>query len=131
MATAKTVEDYLKKNGINLGAKVGGVELQGMEAAGLSPEDVKKYIQKAGLTFAGNAEKYLNNSYTPSVSAETNNVSSDDFGIKNDNVAQGISGFDNALEYILNTPHKEGSTGAALKNEFNWLKNASYSDLCR
>ena len=118
MATAKTVEDYLKKNGINLGAKVGGVELQGMESAGLSPEDVKKYIQKAGLTFAGNAEKYLNNTYTPSVSAETNNVSSDDFGIKNDNVAQGISGLDNALEYILNTPHKEGSTGAALKNEF-------------
>jgi hypothetical protein len=118
MATAKTVEDYLKKNGINLGAKVGGVELQGMEAAGLSPEDVKKYIQKAGLTFAGNAEKYLNNTYTSSVSAETNNVSSDDFGIKNDNVAQGISGLDNALEYILNTPHKEGSTGAALKNEF-------------
>lgn len=118
MATAKTVEDYLKKNGINLGAKVGGVELQGMESAGLSPEDVKKYIQKAGLTFAGNAEKYLNNKYTPSGSAETNNVSSDDFGIKNDNVAQGISGFDNALEYILNTPHKEGSTGAALKNEF-------------
>ena len=118
MATAKTVEDYLKKNGINLGAKVGGVELQGMEAAGLSPEDVKKYIKEAGLSFAGNAEKYLNNSYTPSGSAETNNVSSDDFGIKNDNVAQGISGFDNALEYILNTPHKEGSTGAALKNEF-------------
>ena len=61
MATAKTVEDYLKKNGINLGAKVGGVELQGMESAGLSPEDVKKYIKESGLSFAGNAEKYLNN----------------------------------------------------------------------
>ena len=118
MATAKTVEDYLKKNGINLGAKVGGIELKGMEDAGLSPEDVKLYIKKAGLSFQGNAENYLNKKYEPALPAETNNVSNDDFGIKNDNVAQGISGLDNALEYILNTPHKEGSTGAALKNEF-------------
>ena len=45
MASAQPVKEYLKKNNINLGNVIGGVEIRDMETAGLSPEDIKKYVK--------------------------------------------------------------------------------------
>ena len=63
MASAQPVKEYLKKNNINLGNVIGGVEIRDMETAGLSPEDIKQYVKNQGLSFRAAAEKYLNNEY--------------------------------------------------------------------
>jgi hypothetical protein len=116
MASAQPVKEYLKKNNINLGNVIGGVEIRDMETAGLSPEDIKKYVKNQGLSFKAAAEKYLNNSYKYTPPA--NDGSADNqFGIQNDFVGQGQFPVDNFLEDILNTPAEEGSERAIMKNE--------------
>ena len=116
MASAQPVKEYLKKNNINLGSVIGGVEIRDMETAGLSPEDIKKYVKNQGLSFKAAAEEYLNNSYKYTPPA--NDRSADNqFGIQNDGVGQGQFSIDNFLEDILNTPAEEGSERAIMKNE--------------
>ena len=116
MASAQPVKEYLKKNNINLGSVIGGVEIRDMETAGLSPEDIKKYVKNQGLSFKAAAEEYLNNSYKYTPPA--NDGSADNpLGILNDGVGQGQFSIDNFLEDILNTPAEEGSERAIMKNE--------------
>ena len=116
MASAQPVKEYLKKNNINLGSVIGGVEIRDMETAGLSPEDIKKYVKNQGLSFKAAAEEYLNNSYKYTPPA--NDGSADNqFGIQNDFVGQGQFPVDNFLEDILGTPAEEGSERAIMKNE--------------
>ena len=116
MASAQPVKEYLKKNNINLGSVIGGVEIRDMETAGLSPEDIKKYVKNQGLSFKAAAEEYLNNSYKYPPPA--NDGSADNpLGILNDGVGQGQFSIDNFLEDILNTPAEEGSERAIMKNE--------------
>ena len=116
MASAQPVKEYLKKNNINLGNVIGGVEIRDMETAGLSPEDIKKYVKNQGLSFKAAAEEYLNNSYKYTPPA--NDGSADNpLGILNDGVGQGQFSIDNFLEDILNTPAEEGSERAIMKNE--------------
>ena len=116
MASAQPVKEYLKKNNINLGNVIGGVEIRDMETAGLSPEDIKQYVKNQGLSFRAAAEKYLNNEYKYTPPA--NDGSADNqFGIQNDFVGQGQFPVDNFLEDILGTPAEEGSERAIMKNE--------------
>lgn len=120
MASAQTVKEYLKKNNLNLGKEIGGVEIRDMETAGLSPEAIKKYVKNEGLRFKAAAEQYLNNEYKdnpPAPESAPDESKENTYGIQNDSVGQGQFSMENFLEDILNTPAEEGSERAIMKNE--------------